>query len=640
MLQNGHLIVGSLAVAIAAWVGPVASAQQEEPEEALTIESDESPMPVGVTVSEHMTVDLHLNDEDLATVLQMLAIQAQKNIVASQAVNATVSANLYGVTFYEALDAILHVNGYGYIERGNFIYVYTLDELSQIQEAQRRPVAKVITLDYLNANDAAEFVAPLLSEVGQIKTNGDVDTFNIPDSPVGDESFALAATLVIFDFPEHIEEIEKLIEQLDTRPTQVLVEATVLQTDLTEMNAFGVDFSIVGNLDLEDFTGIGGPLSAVNNMIGAGNGDAGGGGGAPQFNDGFATVSTPGNTAGPATFKLGILQDDFALFLRALDSVGDTTVLSNPKLLALNRQPARVLVGERLGYLSTTATETSTTQTVEFLDTGTQLAFRPFVSSDGMIRMELRPSVSQGFIRQATDSNGVTVSIPDEATQELTTNVIVRDGATIVLGGLFKESTTISRRQVPILGDIPIIGAPFRGHDDDVRRSEIIFMITPTIMRDNALIAQGERAASEVESVRTGARSGLLPFSRERMTAQLNLEAEDLARQGEYEKALWKLRRSLELHPNQPDARRLRDRLGGGRDRAPSRSILQEIVGPDVLSDLEAPSSMAPMLDEAEETASAPKLSDPFLDSLAEALDAMAGGDGAHAAVDTTGGEQ
>ncbi|MEC9372985.1 MAG: hypothetical protein VYC34_04040, partial [Planctomycetota bacterium] len=172
-----------------------------------------------VKVSEYMTVDLHVQDEDLANVLQMLSLQSQRNIVVSNNVSATVSANLYNVTFYEALDAILNVNGYGYIERGNFIFVYTLEEIARIEEAARKPTSIVVRLNYLSANDAAEFVAPLLSEIGEIKTNGDPGDFSLPrDRPTGDESFALASTLVIFDYEEHLEEIRNLLEQIDTRP--------------------------------------------------------------------------------------------------------------------------------------------------------------------------------------------------------------------------------------------------------------------------------------------------------------------------------------------------------------------------------------------------------------------------------------
>ncbi|HRJ50712.1 MAG TPA: hypothetical protein PKU91_09270, partial [Phycisphaerales bacterium] len=302
------------------------------------------------------------------------------------------------------------------------------------------------------------------------------------------------AMLVVYDYEENVAEIERLIREIDTRPSQVLVEATILQTQLNEANAFGVDFSVLGDLDFIDFSGNGGPLSAVNSLI-AGKSRSVGGGEIPMPGDreGRAIVSSPGNTAGPGTLKLGFVDSDVAVFLKMLDEVGDTTIISNPKVLALNRQPARVLVGRKVGYLSTTSTDTTTTQSVQFLDTGTQLYFRPFVTNEGLIRLELKPAVSEAVIRDSRDATGAAVTIPDEITNEIVTNVLVRDGQTIVLGGLFRESTQSSRRQVPFLGDIPLLGAAFRGHDDQTSRNEIIFMITPTIVSDQVLVMQGER---------------------------------------------------------------------------------------------------------------------------------------------------
>src|SRR5205085_2434138 len=107
---------------------------------------------------------------------------------------------------------------------------------------------------------------------------------------------------------------------------------------------------------------------------------------------------------------------------------------------------------------------------------GTQLYFRPFVTNEGMIRMELKPQVSEAQIRDSRDSNGGAITIPDEITNELVTNVIVGDGQTVVLGGLFKEQTQTTRRQVPFLGDIPIVGLAFRGNEDSTVRSEVIFL--------------------------------------------------------------------------------------------------------------------------------------------------------------------
>ncbi|MEL7472886.1 MAG: secretin N-terminal domain-containing protein, partial [Planctomycetota bacterium] len=453
-----------------------------------------------------------------------------------------------------------------YIERGNFIYVYTLEEIATIEQAARQREGRVIKLNYMTAVDAAAFVAPMLSEGGTITTNGRTEDFNIPDdAPVGADEYVHDNTLFVFDFPDRIDEIQSLVAQLDTRPQQVLVEATILQSELNEANAFGVDFSLIADLNFVDFVS---PLSAGSGLISGGADD----------DQGLAFTSNAGATStGPATFRGGVIAEDFAVFVRMLDSVADTTILSNPKILSLNRQPSRVLVGRKVGYLSTTATETASTQTVEFLDTGTQLYFRPFVTNDGYIRMELKPQVSEAVIREVTDSTGIAVTIPDEITNELVTNVMVRDGQTVVLGGLFREATKSSRSQVPIVGDLPIIGSAFRGHDDETERSEIIFMISPSIVSDPVLADQGATATDYVDDIVAGARSGVLPWGRSRQSQQLLVEAERLAETGDRERALHKVRRSLELYPNQPNAHRLQQELLGKDAIWPSRSILESI---------------------------------------------------------------
>lgn len=528
-----------------------------------------------VRIDDNNIVDLHLSDEDLSAVLEMLSIQSQRNIVASKNVQARVTANLYGVTFYEALDAILNVNGYGYIEDGNFIYVYTLEEIAQIEKFNKQRVSKAISLNYLSSVDAAEFVKPLLSEGGQIKTNGKMASFpSMGDVPMGNEEYALAATLVIYDYEENVVEIEALIRQIDTRPAQVLIEATILQTQLNEANAFGVDFAVVADMNFTDWLPLGGPLFGPNALqLGKAGSDA-----VPTDGGGTALNSTVGGTQGPGGMKIGIVSNDVAVFLRVLDEVTDSTVLSNPKLLCLNRQAARVLVGRKVGYLSTTSTDTATTQTVEFLDTGTQLYVRPIVAPDGMIRMEIKPQVSEAVIRDVKDATGAAVTVPDEITNELSTNVLVRDGQTIVLGGLFRENTVSSRRQVPGLGDLPIIGYAFRGNEDRTERTEIIFLITPTVVNDTAMAEAGKRGTEFAENARAGARAGTLFFSRDKLTSQLNVEAEKLAAEGKTEAALQKIDRSLRLNPMQPEVIGLRQKLTGQKAEWPTRSVLNRIV--------------------------------------------------------------
>ncbi len=514
-----------------------------------------------VSVSALGMIDLHVKDLDVTQLLQLLSLQSKRNIIASRNVAGVISADLYNVDFYDALDALLTPNGFGYRERNNFIYVYTREELLALEAAERKQVHRVYRLNYLTAADANEFVKPLLSTAGNIAVSSEITPgFQPTVGDGGAKSFAHTDTLVIRDYPENVEEILAVLADLDVRPKQVLIEATVLKSTLSEDNAFGVDLTVLADFNMIDFAG--GPSGAINALVnGLVKGSA----------QGFQT--SVGDTSTRFGTRVGIVTNDVAVFIKALDQVTDTTVLSHPKLLVLNRQRAELLIGEKLGYLSSTATETSTTQTVEFLEVGTQLTVRPFVSEDGFIRLELKPKVSTGSTRTVEGN-----VIPDEESQELTTNVMVRTGQTIVLGGLFKEETTIARKQTPVLGDIPVVGAAFRGQDDQVSRSEVIFLITPTIVKDQALFAAGERINDAAQKVRLGARQGLLPFSRSKLTNAHLQEAMCALRAGDRQKALWSCNLALRLDPSMVEAQRLKEELTGCVSSTPNNSMLREAV--------------------------------------------------------------
>jgi type IV pilus assembly protein PilQ len=526
-----------------------------------------------VKVSDYGTVDISVQDTDLATVLQMLSIESKKNIITSKAVSATVSANLYDVTFHEALKAILDVNGYTFYEEGNFIYVITKEEAVAMEKARRKTESRIFELAYLSANDAKEFITPLLSENGKASARGAVQPGMKPEvSNAGADEYAFTPRLVINDYPENLQAMATLLSTLDTPPQQVLVEATILQSALDEANAFGVDFSVIGSMNFTDLTN---PLAAVNNLLGGANATNGF---QPDDNNAGAIASTVGNTTGPAGLKIGIVSDDISVFLRVLDEVTDTTVLARPKLMALNRQRAEVLVGVKVGYLSTTSTETATTQNVQFLDTGIQLIFRPFITTDGMVRMELKPRVSEARLRDVTDATGQIVTIPDELTNEVTTNVRVKDGETVVLGGLFRDTTRTTRRQVPILGDIPIVGAAFRGHDDKVERSEVIFLITPSIVHDETLWAAGQEQLQYADTLRVGGRAALLPFSREKVTNNYNQKAQEAFNRGDHDRALYFINNSLNIAPAQPEMIRLRELVTAERAKTHERSLMERTL--------------------------------------------------------------
>jgi hypothetical protein len=149
-------------------------------------------------------------------------------------------------------------------------------------------------------------------------------------------------------------------------------------------------------------------------------------------------------------------------------------VLANPKIITLNKQRGEVLLGRRDGFLTTTVTQTSTTQQVEFLETGTRLIYRPFITNTGLVRLEIHPEDSDGGL----NADG----LPFKETAEVTTNVMVPDGETVVIGGLFRERDKVTKKRVPVLGSLPLIGGLFRSEDTESVREEIVILLTPHIL--------------------------------------------------------------------------------------------------------------------------------------------------------------
>jgi len=516
------------------------------------------------------TFTIQFQDTDILQALQMLSMQGRRNIIASRGVQGKVSANLYDVGLFDALDVIMRANDLRMEESGNFIYVYTRQEWEDVTKSRLKKVSRNFPLEYLNAKDAGEFIGPILSEVGKVSFVGDVEKgFQPSATDGGSDSWAFQGMLVVSDYPENIKAVEALLKEIDTPPAQVIVESTVVSTDVQQNDGFGVDVSIIGNLSFSQFTN---PLSGAQQLLN----------GSVQKGEGVANASNTNvtNIKDP-TLQVGVISDDVSVFLKLLDSVTDTTVLARPRVMALNRQRAQILIGQRTGYLNSTTTQTSTTQSVEFLDSGIKLIFRPFISSDGSIRMELAPSVSEATKSSTATVGGNTMEVPNESTSEIVTNVRVKNGQTLVLGGLFKEKTIIDRRQVPGLGDVPLIGNAFKGYNDDLHREEIIFLVTPTIVKDEIAKVWSDEAHEFEHAVRIGAREGLLPWSRDTLTTAQNQKAFEAMGKGDRDLALFHCENSLRLSHNQPEMVRFHEELVGQGSTAQSdfeRSMLRRMI--------------------------------------------------------------
>ena len=319
-----------------------------------------------------------------------------------------------------------------------------------------------------------------------------------------------------------------MLAEVDVEPLQVLLEVTVMEATLTEETKFGIDWKNI-------------PGTSVS------LGDDG------FLQSGFA----PQVTGGASGISIGVTFDNISALITALETVSDVTIMANPKILALNKQAGKLSIGREDGYQSlTNVSEGGTsTQEVEFLESGTVLEFRPFIGKDGLIRMEIRPEQSNGEIKNYGDAY-----LPNKSKTEVVTNVMVRDGQTIVLGGLFKESTNLSHSQVPILGDIPVIGELFRGVSDSSSRVELIILITPHIIQRPEQ-AQGAERLEDVQRLAHTARSNLYWMSRVKIDEDRYARAVQYYTNGEYDCAMAELNNILTIHRNYLEAVRLRERI-------------------------------------------------------------------------------
>ncbi len=298
-------------------------------------------------------------DMSIKDALRFLSAKYQKNIVPSAGVDGIVTvSSLYDVTFEEALEAILG-HQFKYKQKGNFINVYTADEYQKIKSDPDRMEQRVYTLYYVNSTEMRKLIRPALSADGIVEasTAAAIDI----EAGQGGDTLAMHDMLIVYDYPENLERVTAVIEQVDIRPPAILLEVTILEAQLKDITEFGIDLSSVAGATLT----LGGSKEGITQS-------------------GFASASGGGSSAVTTGITAAFSIDDISGFLRALESITDTTVLANPKILALNKQAGHILIGSEDGYVTTSQISADgAVQQVEFLESGTKLKFRPYVCKDG-----------------------------------------------------------------------------------------------------------------------------------------------------------------------------------------------------------------------------------------------------------------
>ncbi|MBZ0254061.1 MAG: hypothetical protein K8I02_12040 [Candidatus Methylomirabilis sp.] len=381
-------------------------------------------------------ITVNFREVEIGEALRALSRSRGMNLVMSGNVKGLITVALSKVSLEQALDAIVRVSGYNYASREGTVYVLDPRDKATLPKDLYGTEFAAIPLNYIPAKSVLPHVEPLLSTVGR--------------ATVSEE----ARLLAIEDKPDAIARVRRLLESLDAMPRQVFIEAAILEVTIGQNQDFGVDINYkdagdrFGQIFGDDATG-------------------------SLLTQGFAQAAAGG---APGAF-LAFSNNNVEVLVNALQKKSETKTLAHPRVLALDGKESEIIIGRKLGFRdTTTVTDTSAVQSVSFLETGTQLRLTPTIAGDGYVRMDIHPKVSDGSVDTAS-------GLPSETTTEVTTSLVIRDGETVVIGGLLRESASTTEDQVPYLGDIPLLGWLFQGWFEANRRTEIIVIVTPHIVK-------------------------------------------------------------------------------------------------------------------------------------------------------------
>jgi type IV pilus assembly protein PilQ len=467
--------------------------------------SDEIQLTAGTTTDNPSTLrrtkngfDLIVRNRDITFVFELLNSTGHTKIVPLPSVKGAITITLYDTTVEQALDAVLRMGGYLSRKEGDITLVYTQEDLEELDAVEGKVEVFTYKPRYIAAVDLMSVLTTHLSQKGKISsTKANQMGIAASSDNAGGDSLAVDDAIVIQDTHGAIVRIKQIIEDVDVRPQQVLIEAVVLKVELKDDHRLGVNFALLYDTGPGASLTVSGNGSVINGAAGFPPSSVLSAGGKVQ--GGFA--------ANDHGLKYGVVTKDVTGFINMLETIGHTTVVASPKVLALNKQRAEIIVGSQLGYRTVTTTETAAVENVQFLDVGTQLRMRPFIQPNGYIRMELHPEKSNGRVSETT-------GLPEKDTTQVTTNLTIKSCQTIVIGGLIEEQQQKSVQQVPFLGSLPLIGRAFRDETTSIARTEIIVMITPRIIDDEQESAYASEEIERFSKRREGLEQSMPKYTR------------------------------------------------------------------------------------------------------------------------------
>ena len=403
-------------------------------------------------------ISLQVKDADVRDVINFLAEESGSNIVMSDDVTGKISLKLRKIPWDQALVTIMRTKSLGYVRQGNVLRVSTMkslqadsDAANKLLESQKAivpAVVQVIPISYAAVEDMQKAATPFLSKDGKVVTD--------PRS----------STLIVTDKGEVVERIAKLVKTLDIAPAQVSIESKIVE-------------AVEG---FENFVGVNWGAGGASTNLSPG----GGANGAPiNMNMGINSFNVTPEIARGAPFSanmsVGVLDvfGNLTAMLTLLEKDSLAKVISAPRISAINREKSTIIQqGENVSVVTTRSEQTgSVTKTEKRTPFKLQLEVTPQITADGGVIMAL--DVQREFLGPILDQDTRSQAIN---TRRATTKVLVRNGQTAVIGGIYTSDETESNSGVPGLKNIPVLGWLFRGHSISRNKNELLIFLTPRIL--------------------------------------------------------------------------------------------------------------------------------------------------------------
>ena len=433
-------------------------------------------------------ISLDFQDIEVRRVLQLLADFTGINMVTADSVQGNITLRLKDVPWDQALDIILKTKNLDKRRNGNVIWIAPVSELIKAEEEEAKALAQSVKLapiqtEYIQLSYAK--VADIEKLITQAKSssnsNSSSDNNNSSETLLSSRGSvsvdARTNTLIINDTAPNIDKVRKMVDLLDVAVKQVMVEARIVRATTDFTKEMGVKWGILSqginqNSDLL----VGGSDTTLWDLK-------------TPDDDGKYTIQRPQNlnvdlgvtSQGASRIAFGLISlSDFMLDLElsALQADGYGEVISTPKVLTADKQQAKVASGTQIPYQSAEGGGVNAVSKTEFIDATLSLDVTPSITPDGKIQMLLK--IKNDSVGNPTPTGQYTIN-----KNEINTNVLVDNGETVVLGGIFEQQTANTQTKVPFLGDLPYVGRLFRKDVKKDNKSELLIFVTPRIVDDS-----------------------------------------------------------------------------------------------------------------------------------------------------------